>query len=209
MFTGIVEAVGQVSSTKDGDEVRYLRIEGPEGYLADVAPGASIAVDGACLTATSVDDRTFSIDVVGTTLRRTIAGGYEEGSRVNLERALVLGGRLDGHLVQGHVDGLGTVTAIRESGGFRFVSVEIPGSIHAQTIAHGSITLNGVSLTVNRLFEPANVEVAIIPHTWDHTNFRYLEVGDHVNVEGDMIAKYVFRSIESVDHSAEGSEDGV
>lgn len=172
MFTGIVDAVGTVVDAVDGDGVRRVRIEGPEGYLSDVAPGASIAVDGACLTATSLDERTFAIDIVGTTLERTIAGRYAAGARVNLERALALGDRLDGHLVQGHVDGVGALSTIREAGDFRYLEVRIPESVHTQTIGHGSITLNGVSLTVNAMHRDATVEVAIIPHTWDHTNFR-------------------------------------
>lgn len=201
MFTGIVEAVGSVLETSEGDGVRRIRIEGPEGYLADVAPGASIAVDGACLTATEVEGGSFSIDMVGTTLERTIAGGYATGTHVNLERAMALGERLDGHIVQGHVDGIGTVSSVRSVGEFHYLEVGLPKEIHSQTIAHGSITLNGVSLTVNRLLDDPGVEVAIIPHTWDHTNLRYLQVGEHVNVEGDVIGKYVFRSLENTPQS--------
>ena len=123
---------------------------------------------------------------------------------VNLERALALGGRLDGHLVQGHVDGLGQLLQIREAGGFRLLDASIPPEVHKMTLVHGSITLNGVSLTVNRLESDSRVEVAMIPHTWEVTNFRYLSLGDAINVEGDLIGKYVGKLLQDKEDGLRG-----
>ena len=195
MFTGIVESVGRIQAVEDRETTRRFRLEAPE-----VAPGLglgdSVAVDGACLTVTEHDPNGFSVDVIGTTLERTIAGGYDVDGVVNLERALALGDRLDGHLVQGHVDGVGHLESIREDGEFWRLRVALPKAVLRTTVLHGSITLNGVSLTVSDLLEgegTAGVEIGIIPHTWEHTNLRLLEAGDPVNVEADLIGKYVGR----------------
>jgi riboflavin synthase len=193
MFTGIVEAVGQVAEVGDGDELRRLTLTAPGDFLEGVEPGDSIAVDGACLTPVEVTGGSFRVELVASTLTRTVAGDYVEGSRANLERALKLGDRLDGHLVQGHVDGIGHVTQIEKSGDTHYLDVRLPSEVHAATILHGSITLNGVSLTVNRLEADDRIQVALIPHTWDHTNLSDLKIGDPVNVEGDLIGKYVGR----------------
>jgi riboflavin synthase len=132
------------------------------------------------------------VEAIATTLSRTIAGGYRAGSRVNLERGLRLSDRLDGHFVQGHVDGVGELAAVRREGQHRLLDFRIPPEIAAVTILHGSIALNGVSLTVNAL-DRGECQVAIIPHTWERTNLRDLTAGDSVNVEGDLIGKYVGR----------------
>lgn len=194
MFTGIVEAVGVVEETEARDTTRRVRIRVP-GLAAELEPGASVSVDGACLTAVEVDAEGFSVDAVGTTLSRTVAGDYEPGSRVNLERAMTLGGRLEGHLVQGHVDGVGRLLEIRKDGEYWLMDFEIPEDVAARTILHGSIALNGVSLTVNALPAENRCQVAIIPFTWEHTNLGGLEPGDRVNVEGDLIGKYVGRML--------------
>lgn len=191
MFTGIVECVGEVVAVRERDEGREIRIRAERGFLEDVPKGASISVDGACLTPVRLFQAEFVVEAIGTTLSRTIAGAYEAGERVNLEKALKLGGRLDGHLVQGHIDGIGHITSVRGEGGHHLVEVSVPQDVHRLTLLHGSITLNGVSLTVNRLPSPGRVEVAIIPHTWENTNLRDLGEGDAVNVEGDLIGKYV------------------
>jgi riboflavin synthase len=191
MFTGIVEAVGKVVAVRPGASTRELVVEVPSGFLDGVAVGASIAVDGACLTPVRVEETGFTVEVIGTTLSRTIAGGYGPGSRVNLERALALGSRLDGHLVQGHVDGIGHLRYVQEDGDFRRLRFQVPQEVRDLTLRHGSIALNGVSLTVNDLGLGPEVEVGIIPHTWSHTNLSRLSPGDPVNVEGDLIGKYV------------------
>ncbi len=193
MFTGIVEAMGTVVGLEEGSSTRRMVVEVGSGFLDGVVPGASIAVDGACLTPIRVEEGRFTVEAIGTTLSRTIAGGYGRGTRVNLERALALGGRLDGHLVQGHVDGIGHLISVREDGEFWRLVFHVPDDIWGLTLLHGSIALNGVSLTVNALGSTSELEVGIIPHTWTHTNLSHLSPGDAVNVEGDLIGKYVGR----------------
>jgi riboflavin synthase len=198
MFTGIVGCVGEVVGVREREGGREIRIRSDRGFLEDVPKGASISVDGACLTPVRLFQAEFVVEAIGTTLARTVAGGYHEGSRVNLEKALAMGGRLDGHLVQGHVDGVGHLISSRKEGGHHLLEVSVPEEVERFTLLHGSIALNGVSLTVNRLPSPGRVEVAIIPHTWEQTNLRYLETGDPVNVEGDLIGKYVGKLLSGV-----------
>lgn len=193
MFTGIVTAQGTVESVRAAAGAHRIRIATPAGFLEGVAIGDSIAVDGACLTPVEIDGAAFEVDAVLSTLDRTLAGHYGAGSRVNLEKAMALGDRLDGHLVQGHVDGRGRLERVDERGETRFLTFAVPDDVWTATIVHGSITLNGVSLTVNELSAPDRVGVAIIPHTWSHTNLGLLSVGDAVNVEGDLLGKYVGR----------------
>jgi len=193
MFTGIIEAMGTLYSRTPGSEVHRVHIEVPEGFLDGVRVGDSIAVDGACLTAISVAPRGFDVEIIGTTLSRTVAGRYAPGHQVNLERALAFGARLDGHLVQGHVDGVGHLHEVQKDGDFWKMTFRIPEEIHKSTILNGSITLNGVSLTVHGLEAPDLVGIGIIPHTWSHTNLSALRPGDPVNVEGDLLGKYVRR----------------
>jgi riboflavin synthase len=195
MFTGLVEAVGTVTRVVEMDGARRVTIRAPE-IAGEVAVGDSVAVDGACLTAVEVGSSEFSVEVVGTTLSRTVAGRYRAGTRVNLERALVVGARLDGHFVQGHVDAVGALLSAREEGSYRLLDFRVPPDVEAVTVLHGSIAISGVSLTVNAL-SAGTCQVAIIPHTWEHTNLRDLAPGDAVNLEGDMIGKYVARSVAS------------
>ena len=140
-----------------------------------------------------LDANCFSVDVIGTTLARTIAGAYAETSRVNLERALKVDARLDGHLVQGHVDGVGSLRDTVKDGEFWLLDFTLPFDVFSHTIEHGSITLNGVSLTVSELLPENGVRIGVIPHTYEHTNLGDLEAGAKVNVEGDLIGKYVGR----------------
>ena len=193
MFTGIVTAVGTVASIEEGDDLRRIRIDTPAGWTEGTVVGDSISVDGACLTPIAVDEGGFVVEAIKSTLERTRAGVYGVGVPVNLEKAMRLGDRLDGHWVQGHVDGMGRLSSVRDAGETWFLEFALPQEVWALTILHGSITLNGISLTVNRLAEPDLCEVAIIPHTWSHTNLSKLDPGDPVNVEGDMMAKYVKR----------------
>ncbi len=196
MFTGIVTALGRIAHVEDVEGLRRLRIEiaredDGEPFLADAGVGDSISVDGACLTVVGLEGALFAVELILSTLERTVASDYRVGSTVNLERAARLGSRLDGHIVQGHVDGVGVLLEATQAGGTHFLDLEIPAEVWAQTILHGSITLNGVSLTVNALPAPGRIQVAIIPHTWEVTNLGRLEAGGRVNVEGDMIGKYV------------------
>ena len=207
MFTGIVEAVGTVCGVEDLDGLRRLRIETPPEFLGDLRVGASVAVDGACLTPVQIQSTEFLVEVVGTTLSRTVAGAYSEGSRVNLEKALAIGERLDGHLVQGHVDGIGHLVHCRDEGEFRILVASIPKEVHSETLLHGSIALNGVSLTVNRLEGDDRIEVAVIPHTWEATNLRHLAPGAPLNVEGDLIGKYVGKLLQYKEDGPGGGSD--
>lgn len=190
MFTGIVEAVGCVRRVRDVDGAKVFTFQAPQ-ILEELSPGGSVSVDGACLTVVGVSDDGFETEVVGTTLSRTLAKHYKLGSRVNLERAMRLGDRLDGHWIQGHVDGLGRLIRVEEMGEYRLMDFEIPQLVHDATVLHGSIAINGVSLTVNGLPSSGLCQVAIIPHTWQNTNLAELEPGDPVNLEGDLIGKYV------------------
>ena len=195
MFTGIIESVGEVVGVTDDGNGRSLLITAP--FARELALGQSVAVDGACLTVRALGDGTFTVEAGASTLERTVAGGYARGSAVNLERAVRAGDRLDGHLVQGHVDGLATFLKRRSSGNTKFLDFELPEDVLATTILHGSIALNGVSLTVNGLRHGAVCEVAIIPYSWEHTNFSALEPGDPVNAEADLIGRYVRRIIDT------------
>ena len=192
MFSGIVEVVGTVVAAEATGAGRRIRLRAPE-VVADLPVGGSVAVDGACLTAVEVHADGFSVDVIGTTLSRTVAGTYRAGSQVNLERALRLGDRLDGHLVQGHVDGVGEVVAVSPDGDARLLDFTLPPEVDAVTVLHGSIALNGVSLTVNALPDRGRCQVALIPHTLAATTLGGLRPGDRVNLEGDLIGKYVGR----------------
>ncbi|HET9947955.1 MAG TPA: riboflavin synthase [Longimicrobiales bacterium] len=189
MFTGIVEAVGLVRGVEDRETTRRFRVE--SALAAGLAPGDSVSVDGACLTVVEASEGSFAVDVIGTTLARTVAGGYREGSRVNLERALKLGDGLDGHLVQGHVDGVGELVRCTKEGEFWIMDFRIPEDVAATTVPRGSICLNGVSLTVSDLPQADVVRVGVIPFTHAHTNLGGLAPGGPVNVEGDLIGKYV------------------
>ncbi|MDX1493051.1 MAG: riboflavin synthase [Longimicrobiales bacterium] len=192
MFTGIVEETGTVLEVEERSATRRLWLDAP-GIAGELGLGDSVSVDGACLTVTELRPDAFSVDVIGTTLERTIAGSYGEGSRVNLERAARLGSRLDGHLVQGHVDGVGTLIESVRSGEYWLMDFRLPSEIHRLTIQHGSVTLNGVSLTVSELLPESGVRIGVIPYTHEHTNLGDLREGDSVNVEGDMMGKYVER----------------
>ena len=192
MFTGIVEAVGCVVAVEEREGTRRVRFDAPT-LGPELGLGDSVAVDGACLTVTDADTSGFAVDVIGTTLGRTIAGRYLLESAVNLERALAFGGRIDGHLVQGHVDGLGALVRSEKTGDFWMMDFRLPSEVAALTVPRGSVALNGVSLTVADLLGDDVCRIGIIPHTHAHTNLGRLAPGDPVNVEGDLIGKYVGR----------------
>lgn len=191
MFTGLVEAVGRVDGVVGDAEGSRISIE--VAFAPELSPGQSIAVDGACLTVTRVQASSFQVTAVPATLERTVAGRYKRGTLVNLERALQVGARLDGHLVQGHVDGLGTYLGQVEGVEGRRLRFRLPEAVARVTIPQGSVTLSGISLTVAAL-ESDVCTVAVIPHTWEHTNLSSLSSGESVNVEGDLIGKYVLKA---------------
>lgn len=190
MFTGIVEEIGCIRAITPLEGGLALRIAA-HIVLEETKLGDSISINGACHTVTALGPDYFEVQSVATTLARTTLGDFEIGRRVNLERALALGARLGGHLVQGHVDGVGEVVRIREEGEHVLIDFTMPSELAAVTILHGSITLDGVSLTVNALPEPEVIQVSIIPHTWAVTTLADLRVGMRVNLEGDLIGKYV------------------
>ena len=192
MFNGVVEATGRIRDIEEGATTRRFRVVAPE-LGPELELGDSVAVDGVCLTVTEADADGFAVDVIGTTLDRTIAGRYGEGSVVNLERALGLGDRIDGHLVQGHVDGIGHLIHCTKEGEFWLMDFGLPSDVWSRTIGRGSVALNGVSLTVSELLDEDACRIGVIPFTYEHTNLGDLEAGDPVNVEGDLIGKYVGR----------------
>lgn len=190
MFTGIIEEVGHVAGVdRNGDGLRLAFSAAT--VLADLEVGDSIAVDGVCQTVVERDDDGFAVEAIGTTLSRTTLGELRPGDAVNLERALAAGERFGGHIVQGHVDAVATVRAVVPRAGHVLLDLAVPDVIADVTVLHGSIAINGVSLTVNALPEPGVVQVALIPYTFDHTTLSRLRAGDRANVEGDLFGKFV------------------
>ena len=194
MFTGIIDTIGQVLEVAPLGEGRRLLVASP--WAGELAPGDSVAVDGCCLTVVERDERSFRTEAVRETLRRTIVGSYAPGRRVHLERPLRVGDRLDGHFVQGHVDVVGTVASMERHGENRYISIALPAPGDLAWVApQGSIAVNGVSLTVLDVGATA-FRVSIVPHTWEATAFPDLAPGTGVNVEYDVIARYVHRFME-------------
>lgn len=195
MFTGIVEAMGVVERIEGDIDGSALTIRA-EDFAADLEIGASISVNGACLTVVDTTGDAFRVEVVAETLRRTNLDRLREGDRVNLERAMRAAGRFDGHVVQGHVDGQGTIASTVDEGDGRRIGIDLPSDLARYVVEKGSITVDGVSLTVAALTE-SGFEVAIIPHTLAVTTFGQKSPGDSVNLEVDILAKYVERLLAS------------
>ncbi len=196
MFTGIVEQQGRVVSADTSDTGARFTIES-RLITSDLEVGDSVAVNGTCLTAVTVDrDRfRFAVDLVPETLDRTSLGAITEGASVNLERAMPASGRFDGHVVQGHVDGVGIVATLTRDGEGVRMGIDLPPSLLRYVVDKGSITLDGVSLTVAAVGE-TGIEIALIPHTLEVTTLGSRATGDRINVEVDILAKYVERLME-------------
>jgi riboflavin synthase len=192
VFTGLVDDVGIIESVDSTDAGREFRIRCRYDDLVD---GESIACDGVCLTVRERGPGWYTAAAVVTTLDRTSLGDWTVGRRVNLERAMRLGDRLGGHMVQGHVDAVGVVRSIAERDDALLIDVSVPPEIDALLVPHGSITVDGVSLTVNALPSPGVVQLSIIEYTRRHTTLGDRIVGDRVNVEGDVIGKFVQRLV--------------
>ena len=191
MFTGIIDELGTVESLTLGRESAVLRVRGPQ-VLTDATPGASIAVNGVCLTVVDHDDESFSVDVMAETLRRSSLGALRPGSRVNLERAMAASGRLGGHIVQGHVDATGEIVARELGDHWEVVTIALPDAVARYVVEKGSIAVDGISLTVASV-APGRFTVSLIPTTLALTTLGSARVGDPVNLEVDVLAKYVER----------------
>ncbi|MBK5189164.1 MAG: riboflavin synthase [Gemmatimonadaceae bacterium] len=200
MFTGLVEDVGTIEQLRVTPAGRELRVRCRYDDLTD---GESIALDGACLTVREHGARWFTAAAVSTTLERTAIGAWAAGRRVNLERAMQAGARFGGHLVLGHVDGVGTIAEIETQGDARLVNVALPAGLSELMIPHGSLTVDGVSLTVNELPAPDVVQLSLIEYTLSHTTLGHLRVGQHVHIEGDVVGKYARRMLAPYLHAQE------
>jgi riboflavin synthase len=193
MFTGIIEELGSVVALEDqGDAVR-LTVQGPL-VTSDAGEGDSIAVNGCCLTVVTTEDGAFTADVMHETLAKTSLGAFEPGTRVNLERAVTPATRLGGHIVQGHVDGTGTVVSRTPSEHWEIVEISVPAELERYLVAKGSITVDGISLTVVEV-KTDSFTVSLIPETLARTTLGFKQPGDVVNLEVDVIAKYVEKMV--------------
>ncbi len=190
MFTGLIDDVGTIEAVLPTPAGLELRIS---CRYADLVEGESIAVNGACLTVLAQGNGWFTVGAVTTTLGRTTIGAWSAGRHVNLERALRAGDRLGGHFVQGHVDGVARVTAVAMDGDAQIVDLALPAGLAELMVQHGSLAVDGVSLTVNDLSVPGGVQLSLIDYTLRHTTLGTLVPGDQVHVEADMLGKYVHR----------------
>jgi riboflavin synthase len=190
MFTGLVDDVGLIERVERTSAGRQLRIR---SRYTGLVLGESIAINGACLTVLEAGDGWFGVAAIVTTLGRTTIGGWAAGRRVNLERAMRLGDRLGGHLVQGHVDDVGTVVGVRREDDALLVDVRLPRELEELMVPHGSVAVDGVSLTVNAQPEPGILQLSLIEYTWEHTTLGTLVAGDQVHLEADLLGKYARR----------------
>ena len=190
MFTGIIETLGTVQEIKKDKDNIHLTID--SSITDELQIDQSVAHNGICLTVVAISDSSYTVTAIGETIKKTNISYWKTGDQINLERAMKLGDRLDGHIVQGHVDQIGTCIAADEANGSWHYTFEYDESLHNITIEKGSITVNGVSLTVVNS-KKNEFSVAIIPYTFEHTNFKNFEVGTKVNLEFDVIGKYVSR----------------
>ncbi len=194
MFTGLIEDLGSITALERSEQGATVRIE--TRLASELSQGDSIAVDGVCLTAVDIGEREFAAQAMAETLRRSALGSLEPGAQVNLELALRADGRLGGHVVQGHVDGTGSVSEIRTEGIARVLRIDADAQVERYLAEKGSVAVNGVSLTVSGLYEEG-FEVSLIPETLERTNLGGVSVGDRVNLETDVLAKHVERLMEA------------
>ncbi len=191
MFTGIIEEIGRMRVVKSSEKSARMTLEA-RTVLEDVTLGDSIAVNGVCLTVVAHDGVSFTADISPESLRATTLGELRRGDPVNLERALRAGGRFGGHMVSGHVDGVGRMTGMTQEGNATVIAFSAPREILELSVPKGSIAVDGISLTINEL-DASSFSVSIIPHTGEWTTLLRKRVGDRVNLESDMIGKYVYR----------------
>jgi riboflavin synthase len=193
VFTGLIDDLGTITHVSETAAGREFRIE---CRYADVIEGESIAVNGACLTVREFGPNWFTVAAITTTLERTTIGGWSAGHRVNLERAMRLGDRLGGHFVQGHVDGVAIVEDVRSHGDALLVDLALPTGLIELMVMHGSVTVDGVSLTVNDLPASGTLQISLIEYTLRHTTLGDVKVGSRMHVEADMLGKYVQRLLQ-------------
>jgi len=207
MFTGIIEGLGTIKEIQPAGQGKRITVEA-DFVLDQTKIGDSIAVSGACLTAVSLTGKRFEVDVSPETLAKTTFGKAKIGDRVNLERALRLGDRLDGHLVSGHIDGMGTVKSKRPAGNAVVVTIGVAEPLLRYMIIKGSVAVDGISLTINDC-DRNGFEVSIIPHTAKLTTIGFKDIGDLVNIETDMIGKYIERFITKMDGDKSTGETSI
>jgi riboflavin synthase len=193
MFTGLIEATGEVAEVKPTPEGSRVRVT--TGIARELAPGDSLSVNGVCLTVVAADEEGVHADISPETARVSALGTLRRGARVNLERPLRADARLGGHFVQGHVDATGTIEDIRPAGESFWITVEFPPLLAPYIVRKGSIAIDGISLTVAGVDE-RRLDVQIIPYTWEHTTLKFAKKGDVVNLEVDILGKYVVRVAE-------------
>jgi riboflavin synthase len=201
MFTGIVEEIGRIEKTTPIAGGLTYKINAAK-ILEDINVNDSICVDGVCLTVTDTRQNYFLVDAVGATLEKTTFSGVQINDAVNLERSVKLNDRLGGHLVQGHVNGIGKITWIKKLGENYLIKIIIPGELERYLIKEGSIAINGISLTIAEL-EKNEISISIIPHTWENTNLKYKKENDSVNVEVDILAKYMEKLLSKSNSTSE------
>lgn len=193
MFTGIIECLGKVVEIKNEKNNIHFFIDAP--FTSELKVDQSVAHNGVCLTVTEINKSIYSVTAIQETLQKTNLGQLKIGDKINLERCMLMNGRLDGHIVQGHVDQTGICTAVEEQNGSWFFTFEYDSTAKNITVEKGSITVNGVSLTVVNSGK-SEFSVAIIPYTFEHTNFHQLKKGDAVNLEFDIVGKYVAKLLQ-------------
>lgn len=201
MFTGIVEEIGIVKSVQS----KVITIEANK-IFDDLHLGDSVAVNGTCLTVSSFDNKIFNADVTQETLNRTNLGSLKNGSRVNLERAMTLSGRFGGHIVSGHIDGVGSIKSMKKNDNAIILTIEVPRQLMKYIVEKGSVAVDGISLTVASLTDNT-FSIAVIPHTLKETVLYYKKEGDKVNIENDVIGKYVERLLTFKEDDKENSND--
>jgi len=200
MFTGIVEEIGKIEKITPIAGGFTLQIKA-EKVIEELAVNDSVCIDGVCLTVTKFDKNSFLVDAVGATLEKTTFNQIKADTLVNLERSVRLNDRLGGHLVQGHVNGIGTISEIKKLGENYLVKVIVPQELEKYLIKEGSIAINGISLTIAEM-NNNEISLSIIPHTWQKTNLKVKKVNDNVNVEIDILAKYVEKLLTKVNNSS-------
>ena len=205
MFTGIIEGLGTIDEIRSQDQGKRFSFNA-DFVLGKTKIGDSISVSGVCLTVVMIQGKRFQVDVSPETLEKTTFGRAKIGDRVNLERALQLSGRIDGHLVSGHIDGMGTIKQKQTKGNAVIVGIGVPESFSRYMINKGSIAVDGISLTINNC-DPGSFDVSIIPHTAKLTTMAMKSIGDSVNIETDMIGKYVERFVTTIQNN--GKKDQI